>query len=296
LLGRIAAWFWGKAVIVHTFHGHLFHSYFNKLTTKVIILLERTLSKITHAAIALSPSQQRELTEDFKIFPDNKVFEIPLGMAEPDETFVEINELRSLYKIKEEEVTIAIVGRIVPIKNHVDFFKIAYEVLKGKKINVRFLIIGDGGDRFHLENNLKENGYAFSLPNKVIEDSKFIFTSWISDMYSVMDELDVVVLTSSNEGTPVSLIEAQLCSKPVVAYNVGGVKDTFLNNESGYLIDKGDINSFSNKLLQLINNKELRSEMGKRGKEFASKKYSKDAEVAAIDNLYTLLLKRHQKS
>jgi glycosyltransferase involved in cell wall biosynthesis len=296
LLGRVAARLWGKAVIVHTFHGHLFHSYFNKLTTSIIILLERSLAKITHAAIALSPSQQEELTKDFKIFPVKKVFEIPLGMVEPDVTVLHKQQLRTPYKVAPHEITIAIVGRIVPIKNHVDFLNVAYEILRGGQANVRFFIIGDGGDRTALENNLQQNGYTYSSPENIIEGSQFIFTSWISDMYSVMDELDVVVLTSSNEGTPVSLIEAQMCSKPVVAYNVGGVKDTFIDNESGFLVEKGDIKAFAARLLLLINNEDLRNQMGKRGKEFSLKKYSKDAEVAAIENLYTLLLKRHSQN
>ncbi|HEX8332424.1 MAG TPA: glycosyltransferase [Segetibacter sp.] len=292
-LGRVAAWLWGKAVIIHTFHGHLFHSYFNEFTTKVIIWLEKSLARITDASIALSPSQQNELVRQFKIFPHNKVFEIPLGMVEPDESCLQKQDLRSLYKVKTNEVTIAIVGRIVPIKNHLDFLKVACKILETGVVNVRFFIIGDGADRSILENFLSQQGFSFSLPGSINENSKFVFTSWISDMYSVMDEIDIVALTSSNEGTPVSLIEAQLCSKPVVAYNVGGVKDTFVDNESGFLVEKGDINLFSEKVMQLINDRSLRIKMGTRGKEFCSRKYSKDAEVTAIDNLYTLLLKQH---
>ncbi len=83
--GRLAAWIYGNCFIVHTFHGHLFHSYFNKLTTRFIILVERALSHITHAAIALSASQKRELVDDFNIFPSSKVYEIPLGLFQPEE-------------------------------------------------------------------------------------------------------------------------------------------------------------------------------------------------------------------
>jgi glycosyltransferase involved in cell wall biosynthesis len=295
LLGRVAAWLWGKAVIIHTFHGHLFHSYFNKFTTKVIIGLEKQLANITDAAIALSPSQRNELVNHFQIFPDKKVFEIPLGMVEPDESYLDKQDLRSIYKVKPEEVSIAIIGRIVPIKNHLDFLKVACKVLSTWETNVKFFIIGDGGDRSILEDFLTQQGYSFSLPASIKEDSKFVFTSWISDMYSVIDEIDIVALTSSNEGTPVSLIEAQLCGKPVVAYNVGGVKDTFMDGESGFLIPKGDTVLFSQKVLELLSDKALRVKMGAKGRDFCSKKYSKDAEVTAIDNLYTLLLKRHSK-
>ena len=292
-LGRLAAWVWGKTVIVHTFHGHLFHSYFNSITTKVFIFLERSLAGITHAAIALSPSQKSELVDQFKIFPAEKVFEIPLGMAAPDLNERDVSGIKTLYKLDEADVTIAIIGRIVPIKNHIDFLNIAIKVLKSGINNVKFLIIGDGNDRKMLESFLNENGYSFSGPGNIKEHSKFIFTSWIADMYSVIKELDIVVLTSSNEGTPVSLIEAQLCAKPVVAYNVGGVKDTFENNQSGYLVEKGNVEDFAQKLLALINDESLRTKMGLRGKEFSAIKYSKETEVNAIENLYTNLLSRY---
>jgi glycosyltransferase involved in cell wall biosynthesis len=289
-LGRLAAWVWGKAIIVHTFHGHLFHSYFSSITTKVFIFLERSLAGITHAAIALSPSQKSELVDRFKIFSAEKVFEIPLGMEAPDLNERGLSDVKTLYKINKADITIAIIGRIVPIKNHIDFLNIAIKVLETGISNVKFLIIGDGNDRRILESFLNENGYLFSAPGSVKEDSKFIFTSWISDMYSVIRELDIVVLTSSNEGTPVSLIEAQLCAKPVVAYNVGGVKDTFENNQSGYLVEKGNIEDFAQKLLALIKDESLRTKMGLHGKEFSEIKYSKETEVNAIENLYTHLL------
>lgn len=103
-------------------------------------------------------------------------------------------------------------------------------------------------------------------------------------------DLDVVVLTSLNEGTPVSLIEAQLCAKPVVAYDVGGVKDTFVNNESGFLVTKGDLSTFAGRLLSLVEDKALRERLGRNGREYASEKFSKLKEVALIDRLYTGLL------
>lgn len=295
LLGRTAAWLWGRSVIIHTFHGHLFHSYFNRFTTNIIIFLERTLARITDAAIALSPSQQNELVHRFKIFNQDKVFEIPLGMIEPDERYLQKQNIRELYKIKQEEVIIAIIGRIVPIKNHIEFLKIASNILSGERKNIKFIIIGDGNNRVLLEDYLHQKGYSFSLPGNIVENANFIFTSWISDLYTVMDEIDIVVLTSSNEGTPVSLIEAQLCAKPVVGYNVGGVKDTFIDKESGFLIEKGDIHTFSQKLVELIQDKTVRVKMGMKGKVYASQKYSKNAEVTAIDNLYSLLLQQHQK-
>lgn len=295
LLGRLAAWLWGKAIIVHTFHGHVFHSYFSSTTTKIIVLLEKALAAITNAAIALSPSQQSELVNKFKIFPAGKIFEVPLGMSDPLESITPKENIRNAYNVASDQVIVAIVGRIVPIKNHFDFLQIAINILLAGNDNITFYIIGDGNERAQLQQFLIERKFTYSTPEKIIDGSRFVFTSWITDMYSVIDEIDIVVLTSSNEGTPVSLIEAQLSSKPVVAYNVGGVKDTFINNVSGYLVEKGDLEDFEERLIQLANDKDLRTSMGQQGKEFSNTKYSKAAEVAAIENLYTLLLKRHPK-
>jgi glycosyltransferase involved in cell wall biosynthesis len=94
------------------------------------------------------------------------------------------------------------------------------------------------------------------------------------------------MLTSLNEGTPLSLIEAQICGKPVVAVDVGGVRDTFVNNKSGYLIEDHDADEFTDKLLTLIRNEELRIRMGEKGYLFAREKFSKQAEVNAFRKLY----------
>jgi glycosyltransferase involved in cell wall biosynthesis len=184
------------------------------------------------------------------------------------------------------------VGRIVPIKNHIDFLKIVAVILKKGFTNVKFFVIGDGNGRGEMLEFLKQANIAYSLPEEKMKNAPVIFTSWIANMYEAIYDVDAVVLTSFNEGTPVSLIEAQLCAKPVVAYNVGGVKDTFINNQSGFLINKGDISTFANQLIKLIENKELRMEMGAAGKAYASKKFSKHTEVALVDELYTKLLQK----
>jgi glycosyltransferase involved in cell wall biosynthesis len=111
-------------------------------------------------------------------------------------------------------------------------------------------------------------------------------------VYEVLYELDVVALTSLNEGTPNSLIEAQLCAKPVVAYNVGGVKDTFLDSVSGFLVEKNNTSDFVEKLLLLATDKNLRIKMGTEGKSFSEHKYSKLTEVRLMDELYSALLKK----
>lgn len=296
LTGRLASRLYRKSVIVHTFHGHVFHSYFNKLYTTLVIWVERLLATITDGVVALSSTQKNELVNDFKILPERKVYEIPLGLFEPREQVFSKGSFRVKYELKNDDVAIAIIGRLVPIKNHVDFLKAAEQIIKKGPPNVKFFIIGDGEQRQNLINILHERSIPFSLPDNYLPESKVIFTSWIANMYEVIYDLDIVALTSLNEGTPVSIIEAQLCGKPVVAYNVGGVKDTFIDSRSGYLVPKGNMEELVKKMMLLISNPKLRAQMGVEAKAFASKHFSKDTEVASIDRMYqSLLNKKHRK-
>ncbi len=292
LSGRVAAWICKVPVRVHTFHGHLFHSYFNGFISSMIINLERLLGKVTDAVIALSDSQKAEIVHQFSVLPLQKVFVIPLGIELPAFTVQPEINLRKEYHLSEEDIAVAIISRIVPIKNHIDFLKIAVNIINAGYNNYCFFIIGDGEQRNELTHFLHQNNIPFSTPEQPVEKVRVIFTSWLTEVMKVIGEVDIVVLTSLNEGSPVSLIEAQLCGKPVVAYNVGGVKDTFVDNVSGFLVNKGDIDDFTNKLLMLGDNKELRNQIGGEGKKYASGKFSKQAEVKAIDDLYCGLLKQ----
>ena len=118
-----------------------------------------------------------------------------------------------------------------------------------------------------------------------------IFTSWVPDITDVLHGLDIVALTSLNEGTPVSLIEAQICGKPVVATNVGGVKDTLLDGETCFLIDGFNEKLFAGKIKLLTENNQLRAEMGEKAHQFALQKFSKQREVEETIKLYYTCLK-----
>lgn len=290
-IGRIAGWFYGSAKIVHTYHGHLFHSYFNPFVSRLIIITEQVMSKITDAAIALGPTQKKELIDTYRIVSKSKVFEIPLGLFAPPDSSGFSKELSKRYLLKENDVAIGLIGRLVPIKNPMHFLKAAVTIISKGITNVKFFVVGDGQLKSEMINYLNEEKVLFSTPENVVAEAHIIFTSWISNVYEVIYELDIIALTSLNEGTPNSLIEAQLCSKPVVGYNVGGVKDTFINNVSGFLVEKNNIDSFIDKLLVLIDNQQLRIKMGKEGKLFSSQKYSKHKEVQLMDELYSHLLK-----
>lgn len=292
-LGRMAAWLYRVPVIVHTFHGHFFHSYFSAGVSQIISMVERLIGRITTAAIALSEAQKTELVEDFKIMPSTKVNIIPLGFAyENNNNKAALrNKFRSTYGLQNNDVAIGIVGRIVPVKNHQFFLQVIKQTLTDGNNNAAFLIIGDGELKAKVEDELKTQQVLYNH-QKITSVNRVVFTSWIMNMYEVMNGLDIIALTSLNEGTPLSIIEAQFFSKPVVSTNVGGVKDTLQDGLTGFLVEKTNTKLFAEKLKLLINNEDLRLRMGSAGNAFAASKFSKEKEVSSTKDFYFSLLRQ----
>ncbi len=292
-IGRLAAWVAGVPVIVHTFHGHFFHSYFSKKVSGLIAMVERCICKITTRAIALSETQQIELSQQYKILPLSKLIIIPLGFS-PTST---INSkgfrsaFREKYRLKADDVAIGIVGRIVSIKNHSFFIDVIREIAAVPALNpCAFFIIGDGELRSEVERELKDKRISFNYES-VTSQSRVILTSWLTNIDEFMSGLDVIALTSLNEGTPLSIIEAEFYRKPVISTNVGGVKDTMVDGVTGFLIDNHNVSNFSKKLRALINSNDLRTSMGNAGFHFAATNFSKNQEVERTKQLYIKLLR-----
>lgn len=292
LFGRVAAKLAGVPVIIHTFHGHFFHSYFSRLVSVLIAWLERAIGKITTFAIALSTSQKHELVNEYKILPEQKIRIIPLGFYfDNTEDSAALRErFRKKYNLLQSDVAIGIVGRIVPVKNHSFFVKVIHKMLAEYKANPpAFFIIGDGDLRLKIEEELRQKNIFFNNQT-ITAENRVVFTSWLTNVGEVMNGLDIVALTSLNEGTPLSVIEAQFFKKPVVSTDAGGVKDCMQDGITGFLIKKNDITAFSEKLSVLIDNKNLRQTMGEAGNKFVLATFSKQREVTATKNLYFSLL------
>ncbi len=293
LLGRLAAFILGVPVIIHTFHGHLFHSYFSSFTTNLIKKIETILASISTSIIALSIEQGKELSINHKIVSQKKLSIIPLGV---DNTFLNENRVenrisfRIKYGLTDNDVAIGIIGRLVPIKNLEFFVQIIINILQANHKNIYFFIVGDGDVKQELFKMLDGANIAYNNNNNQPNYCNVIFTSWVEEMASVYHGLDLVALTSFNEGTPLSIIEAQFSGKAVIASNVGGVKDTFENELSGFLMDEFSINEYVEKILLLANNFELRNKMSNHAINFANNKFNKQKEVLAVKNLYLQLL------
>ena len=294
-LGRLAAAATNVPAIVHTFHGHVFHSYFNPVKTKVFINTERYLAKKSDAIIAISDQQKVELVHQFKIAPEDKFHVIPLGFDL--DRFQKDNEekrkkFRAEFNINNETIAIGIIGRLVPVKNHYLFIKAIRQVLDKSNKPIKALIIGDGETRADLENIAKEVGIPFSTENDRQHPHPLVFTSWRSDIDVINAGLDIVCLTSVNEGTPVSLIEAQASNKAIVSTRVGGIADIVIEGETALLADVNDSQSFCDHLLKLVEDDELRSRMGHNSSKHVLQKFSYQRLMNDMSRLYNQLLSK----
>jgi len=291
-LARLAASRSGVPVIVHTYHGHIFHSYFNKLASFFFVAVERWLARKSSAIIVLSESQKQEIANCYRICPAEKISVIPLGLD--IEPFVNGQDekrqrFRKKYGLEENESAIGLVGRIVKVKNHGFFLQVASRLSKEMKREVKFFIVGDG----NLRKKLEAEAVALQLePVSLLtsKEGKLVFTSWIREIDEVMAGLDIVTLTSFNEGTPVSLLEAQAAGKPIVAINVGGTADTMLDEESGFLLKDFDSDLFAQKLEWLVRHKSEAIQMGRKGREYVKSTHPFKLQVEKTLQLYKSLL------
>lgn len=274
---------------VHTYHGHIFHSYYGPAKTRLFITVEKMLAAlVTDRLVVISEQQGREICGEFGVGRPSQIRIVPLGLDL--ELFRGSAERRDKFRnelnIDKETILVGIVGRLTEIKNH-DLFLDVVSCYQRQHANssVRFVIIGDGSLRAGLETRARELGLADTL----------IFAGERDDPEYFYPSLDVVALTSRNEGTPLTLIEAMANQRPVIATSVGGVVDLlgpvvedgiFKVCERGIAVPPGDIEAFAAGLERIINDAELRSSLATRGFEFVQAKYRKERLLADIRKLY----------
>ncbi len=280
--------------IVHTFHGHVFHSYFGRFKSHLFRKVERKLAGWSHRIIAISEKQKEELVDVHGICPPEKVEVIPLGFdldRFTRNTGSKRRAFRERFLLDDEAVAIGIIGRLVPVKDHAFFLKAIKDLVSRSDQPIRVFIIGDGEERESLENMVKELGLDSVDWEKDQRKATVTFTSWLRDIEVVNAGLDIVALTSRNEGTPVSLIEAQAGEKPVVTTRVGGVEDIISDGESGFLVDHGAVEAFADRLGELARDRHKREIMGSKGRRMVKKKFSVDRLITDTKDLYERILK-----
>ena len=286
-VGRVAGFFYryltpgvliGKprrCKFVHTYHGHVFHSYYGRLTTRAFLTIEKLLARlVTDRLVVVSEQQRDEINKTFRVGRTDQIRVIRLGLDL--NVFSNYANRRRRFRaelgIDDETVLVGIVGRLTEIKNHEMFLE---GVARLKRERARFVIVGDGSLRASLESKAQSLG----IENKVI------FAGGRKDPEYFYPALDIVALTSRNEGTPLTLIEAMANARPVIATLVGGVVD-LLGNDRGIGVRPYDVDAFAAGLETLIKDKMLREKLGKAGFEFVDQNYRKERLLKDIEDLY----------
>jgi glycosyltransferase involved in cell wall biosynthesis len=281
-----------KIKVFHTFHGHTFHSYFNALKTFIFIRVERFLARFTDRIIVVSEQQKKDICGTFRIADEKKVQIIRLGFDLSAYGKIATNRRTCLPDggtcINSKPFRVGIVGRLAAVKNHILLFEAIKYLRTWAKIDrFRFIIVGDG--------ELKTELVAEA--NKLNVSEAITFYGWRKNMAAVYTQLDAVVLTSKNEGTPVAIIEAMAASRPVVATAVGGVpdligsvmgkkRDGFQIGERGLILPSENAEALAGALLFVVENQnELKSTI-RRAKAFALANYSQQRLLNDIQTLY----------
>ncbi|MDD3875790.1 MAG: glycosyltransferase [Bacteroidales bacterium] len=297
-LGRYAASFCKVPVIIHTFHGHVFDAYFNSIQSDFYKNVERFLAAKSTRIIAVSENQKHELADIHKICAPEKIEVISLGLSlEKFKIDKEDKRIafRKKYNLSEDEIAIGIIGRLVPIKNHELFLKSIKFVKEKSHKKIRAFIVGDGETKEHLKSFSTQLDLDFlntdGIPRNN-EKTTVTFTSWIKEVDNVLAGLDIVCLTSLNEGTPVSLIEAQAAGKPIVSTEVGGIKNVVIENKTALLTPNNDAQAFSDALFRVVEDDELRKSLSVEGAKFVENKYDYKRLCSDMRNLYNKLLEK----
>ena len=275
--------------IIHTFHGHVFNGYFSGLVTAAFLWIERILALFTDRIIAVSDTLKQELAERYRIAPERKIKAIYNGYdLKP---FLALEQPQSGMRAQphraDHAVTLTIVGRLVPIKGH----KFLLQAFGGLRFPARLMIVGDG----LLKDELVQRAEELGIRNSVE------FLGYRKDVVPVYRDTDIFVLSSLNEGAPVAVIEALACALPVIATDVGGVKDLLGSVvkplaegvylcERGILAPPGQAGALAAAVDYLVNHPEIGYETGMRGRKFVSTLFTLDRLVRDMKKLYNEVL------
>lgn len=276
----------GPKVVVHTFHGHVLRGYFNPAVTATFRQVERALARSTDALIAVSPEVRDDLVQ-FGIAPAEKIVVVRLGLDLDERTAAppgSREQIRSSLEVGQSQFLVGWLGRMTEVKRVEDLL-LAFALLCAGGTDAVLALVGDGPLRAQMEETARKLGVEYRC--------RFIgYRDAVGPLYAAFD---AVALTSANEGTPVTLIEALAARVPVVATDVGGVADVVQNEIGGFLVPAGDSGAIAERLARLADDSELRRRLGEQGGAFVRERYSVSRLVDDIDGLYRTLLERAEE-
>jgi glycosyltransferase involved in cell wall biosynthesis len=283
-VGRVAALLSGSArpaIIVHTFHGHVLRGYFNPVTAFAFRLLERWLATFTTALIAVSPEVRDDLVR-LGVAPARKFAIVRLGIQLDERIGADAGaraETRRILGVSKDAFVVGWVGRMTGVKRTDDVLR-ALKGLVDRGIDAYLCLVGDGPDREHLERYAHELGIV----------RRCLFLGYQDEVGRFYQAIDALILPSTNEGTPVSVIEALAAERPAVATRVGGIPDVIRAGVDGFLVEVGDAEALADQLAVLARDPALRAEMGADGRANVLERYAVERLVDDVDVLYRSLL------
>ncbi len=280
VVGRLAAWAAGVPVTVHTFHGHVFHSYFSPVRSALVRGIERLLALRTTRIIALGPAQRAEIL-GYGVGRPKQIVSLPIGLdLEPYHTSKRHRgRLRAELGVGPDTKLVGIVARLTAIKSHEVFLQAAAAV-RWQHPDAQFVVVGAGERREELAQLAEEYGIAPAVH----------WLGWRRDLPLVYADLDVVALTSRNEGLPTTLVEAMAAGRPVVATRVGGVPTLVTHGETGLLAASGDANALAAAMLTVLNNRQYAERLGAAARASVYPAYDLSAFIPRMADFYRRLV------
>jgi glycosyltransferase involved in cell wall biosynthesis len=279
-LGRIASIVsFHPSTRVHTFHGHLLNGYFGSFKRLLVVLAEKILAMFSHQLLAVGDKVRQDLLA-VGVGKLDKFSLMPPGLQIGD--LPNKQDSRDFYGLSSQKIECAFIGRVTGIKRPDRFLDVVTEI-ENRGLDIEFFIAGDGD----LLENSKTRITTNNLPVKVL--------GWQSDIEKVLSATDIVVLTSDNEGTPLSLIQAGMAGLPVVSTRVGSVSEVVLDGVTG-IITGLEIKEIADVLEKLSKSAELRARMGIAAQEFTLSNFGVDRLVRDHERLYKKLLSNRAKS
>jgi glycosyltransferase involved in cell wall biosynthesis len=273
VLGRLASLLAGRgAVRVHTFHGHLLHGYFSTALTKLVILIEKFFAARTSVLIAIGSKVRDDLVaagigraEKYRVFFPG----LPAPKAIAKAT------AQSALGISADTLYITFVGRLTQIKRPDRLLDVAAEC-KVRGLDLRFLVAGEG------------ELFEGSKSRCQREQLNVTFFGWRNDIDQIFAASDIAILTSDNEGIPLTLIQAAQAGLPIVATSVGSISDIVINESTGYLTQVS-APVMADAIEKLVRDAQLRKMMGEAGKARATQYFSLDRMIKDHSDLYRSL-------
>ncbi|HEV3139537.1 MAG TPA: glycosyltransferase, partial [Vicinamibacterales bacterium] len=288
LLGRTAATLYNwthlshRVRIVHTYHGHVLEGYFPGPTSWLFVALERLLARATDRLVAVSAIVRADLLRRYRIGSPGSFTVVPLGLDLDPLGAIDgaaRANARTALGIPGGTGVVATVGRLTAIKNHRLFLDMAQRLARGNAA-VMFLIVGDGELRADLEREAAARGLA----------DRVRFLGWRRDLTTIYGAADVFAITSSNEGTPVALIEAMAAGVPGVATDVGGVRDVIVDDSMGVVVPPDDAATFASAIETLFADPDRRAIMGAAARRSVLARFAFARLSADIVEIYRQLL------